>query len=152
MAGTHVSTRCPHIDLLSALKVKSSLNHHKRGTLYHHGMEVKSGAEYGGARFPHRTVLAVVDRELQEFRPSVPELMVLVSWMLAAMHCQESAKMKKRRKDKTVKLHKTFPVCSAHDPITCFMMLCYAILYTDGTDPCLYVHATCSSSSTLRLL
>lgn len=113
----------------------SSLNESRRGQLFHcghnHSLDVKNGSEYGGGRCPHRVVLAVVDREAQEFRTSSAELIVLVSWMLAAMFCQEDAKMRKRRKEKTVRLHMTFPVRSL--PMNCRQR----IPYTDRTDPCL---------------
>lgn len=72
---------------------------------------MKSGTEYGGGRYPHRTVLAVVDRDTHELRPSVAELMVLISWMLVAMRYQEAARTEQHRKNKaTMRLHVIFPV------------------------------------------
>ena len=73
---------------------------------------MKSGNEYGGGRHPHRVVLAVIDRKLDEYRPSVSELIVLVSWMLAAMRHQDATKVKRQRKDTAMRLHMIFPVCS----------------------------------------
>lgn len=73
---------------------------------------MESGNEYSGGRFPHRTVLAVVDRDTHELRPSVAELMVLISWMLVAMRYQEAARTEQHRKNKaTMRLHGIFPVC-----------------------------------------
>lgn len=90
-------------------------------------------------------VFAVMDVKTKESRPSVGELIVLVSWMLAAMQYQESAKMQRgQQKDRGVKSHVVFPVCHlAHRLLR--------ITIIDTADSCLLFHAASSGSSALWL-
>lgn len=86
-----------------------------------------------------------MDIKTQEYQPSVGELILLVSWMLAGMQYQESVKMRRRhKKDKAVRLHMVFPVCPlAHGLLR--------IPFSDSVDPCLLLYAAGSGSSTLWL-
>lgn len=78
---------------------------------YSHAFDVGRAAEYAGGRHSHRTVLFVTDLITQEFRPSVGEFMVLVSWMLGGMCYPEVAvRAKRNKKNKTSRSHILFPV------------------------------------------
>lgn len=127
----------------------SRLDASRRGRLFYvgHRLDVASGGgEYSSRHSSHRAVFAVMDIKTQEFRPSVDELILLVSWMLAGMQYQGSAKMRrKQKKDEAVRLHMIFPVCPlAHGLLS--------ITFTNSVGPCLLFYAASSGSSTFWLL
>ena len=62
-----------------------------------HRLEVEAATEFDSKNHSHRAVLAVMDINTQECRPSVGELIALVSWMLGGMSHQDVDKMSKHR-------------------------------------------------------
>ena len=118
----------------------SSLDDSRRGRLFYvgHSLDVKSGHEYGGARRARRAVLAVLNRRVDEHQPSIAELIVLVSWMLAAVRYQDAAKVKRRRKGKAMRLHMIFPACSLVHGLLMIVQYTNRII-----DPCLLFYAAC---------
>lgn len=82
----------------------------KRGQLLSGGLNVATATEFDSKRHPHRTLVAILEQYAQECRPSVGELIVLISWMLGGMRHQDIEKAS-RPKDKPLRFHKTFPVC-----------------------------------------
>ena len=78
---------------------------------------MERAAGYTGGRHSHRIVLIVMNLRTQEFRPSVGELMELVSWMLGGMYYQEDETRAKRHKNKTSRPHKSSTLeAEAHVP------------------------------------
>lgn len=101
-----------------------------------------TAVEFDSKRHPHRTLVAVLDVYTQECRPSVGELIALISWMLGGMRHQDLEK-ESRPKDKSLRFHIIFPVCSlAHGDF----WYCHS---TNKLDPRLFFHATSSRSCVL---
>lgn len=105
---------------------------------------MESGREYNGRYSSRRIVLAVTDIKTDEYRPSVGELTVLVSWILAGMRHQESTKIRRHKKGRKTRFQMVLPVC--HLALGQLMMA-----FIDATDSLLF-YAASPGSSTLWVL
>jgi hypothetical protein len=106
-------------------------------------------------RKSHCHIVMTTEDYFDDSRPSVPELLVLVSWMLEGMRHQETVLSKQKIKTAKTNFHMVFPVCSRQILIfVCILsfskipILMVAIL----VGPSRLLHATCSGSSPLRIL